>query len=60
MLSLSVETSVMNDNQRTIMFRGPYNPVGAEVVGQIYCYQQFELSFEFKIDKHDLKEWDLV
>ena len=50
----------MNDKQKTTIFRGPYNSVGSEIVGQICCYQQFEFSFEFKIDKLVLKERGLV
>ena len=39
----------------TQIFQGPFNPVGFEIVGEITCYQKFDLNFEMKIDKLVLK-----
>ena len=36
-------------------FPGVFNPVGHEIIGEIYCYDKFELIFEMKIDKLALK-----
>ena len=36
-------------------FPGIFNPVGQEIIGEIYCYDKFELIFEMKIDKLALK-----
>ena len=40
-------------------FPGVFNPVGHEIIGEIYCYDKFELIFEMKIDKLALKVWPI-
>ena len=40
-------------------FHGVFNPVGQEIIGEIYCYDKFELILEMKIDKLALKVQDL-
>ena len=49
----SLEQAVPPNTQ---IFPGPFNPVGFEIVGEITCYQKFELNFETKIDKLVLKD----
>ena len=53
----SNESSTEEDNIETAgeIFPGPFNPVGHEIVGEVNCYDQFELTFELKIDKLVLK-----
>ena len=49
------EEPLTNTEQKTTVFLGPFSPVGFLVPGKIFCYEEFQLTFEFKIDKLSLK-----
>ena len=49
------EKPLQNTEQNTTVFLGPFSPIGFLVPGKIFCYEEFELNFEFKIDKLTLK-----
>ena len=49
------EIFLQKTHQNATLFNGPFSPIGFLVPGKILCHEEFELNFEFRIDKLSLK-----